>query len=98
MTEVVDDERRPDRLGRVRTPRTRREELLAEYDRSGLSQAAFARRAGMRYATFAHWVQERRRGGGLAVGEAIAASPGGTQRFVELRLPGTPPAPPSPVA
>jgi transposase-like protein len=95
MTEVVDDGRKPDRLGRVRTPRSRREELLAEYDRRGLSQAAFARRAGVRYPTFAHWVQERRRGGGLATGEA---APGGTPRFVELRLPGTPPVPPSPIA
>jgi hypothetical protein len=35
MTEVVDEGRRPDRLGRVRTPRERREELLAEYESSG---------------------------------------------------------------
>lgn len=97
MTEVVDDGRRPDRQGRVRTPRRRREALLAEYDRSGLSQAAFARRAGVRYPTFAHWVQERRRADGAAGAEA-AALPGGTPRFVELRLPGTPPVPPSPIA
>lgn len=64
MTEVVDDGRRPDRLGRVRTPRSRREELPAEHERSGLSQAAFARRAGVRYPTFAHRVQERRSAGG----------------------------------
>ncbi len=93
MTEVVDDGRRPDRLGRVRTPRARREELLAEYERSGLSQAAFARRAGVRYPTFVHWVQERRRAGGGAL-DAPAASP--SPRFVELRLPTTPsPATPS---
>ena len=92
MTEVVEDGRRPDRLGRVRTPRKRREELLAEYDRSGLSQAAFARRAGVRYPTFAHWVQERRRDDGtVAEGSAAASSP----RFVELRLPGAPSMPPS---
>ena len=97
MTEVVDDGRRPDQLGRVRTPRSRREELLEEYDRSGLSQAAFARRAGVRYPTFAHWVQERRRADGAA-GEATAASPSATPRFVELRLPGTRPAPPAPIA
>jgi transposase-like protein len=79
----MDDGRRPDRLGRVRTPRSRREELLAEYERSGLSQAAFARRAGVRYPTFAHWVQERR-----SVGEATAAAPASSPspRFVELRL------------
>lgn len=83
ITEVVDDGRRPDRLGRVRTPRGRREELLAEYERSGLSQAAFARRAGVRYPTFAHWVQQRRRG--RAATAAAAPSP----RFGQLRLPST---------
>ncbi len=96
MTEVVDDGRRPDRLGRVRTPQSRREELLAEYERSGLSQAAFARRAGVRYPTFAHWVQQRRRGG--ATGEPPAAESGATARFVELRLPSERPMPPSVVA
>lgn len=45
MPEVVDDGRCPDRLGRVRTPCSRRKELLAEYERSDPSQAAFARRA-----------------------------------------------------
>jgi transposase-like protein len=90
MTEVVDDGRRADRLGRVRTPRSRREELLAEYDRSGLSQAAFARRAGVRYPTFAHWVQQRRRAG-VAVAEPVAASSSAPPRFVELRLPSAPP-------
>jgi transposase-like protein len=94
MTEVVDDGRRPDRLGRMRTPRSRREELLAEYERSGLSQAAFARRAGVRYPTFAHWVQERRseRGGESAPITPAAAPP----RFVELRLPREPSLSPSP--
>ena len=93
MTEVVDDGSRPDRLGRVRTPRTRREELLTEYERSGLSQAAFARRAGVRYPTFAHWVQQRRHSGKTA-GELPAAA-SGTARFVELRLPSARPMPPS---
>lgn len=93
MTEVVDDGRRPDRLGRARTPRGRREELLAEYERSGLSQAAFARRAGVRYPTFAHWVQKRRRGGASAA--EATASPSVTPRFVELRLPSAPSMPPS---
>jgi transposase-like protein len=100
MTEVVDDGRKPDRLGRVRTPPARRAELLAEYERSGLSQAAFARRAGVRYPTFAHWVQERRRAGGTVVTTpAVAAASSPRPRFVELRLPAPPPprsAPPGP--
>jgi transposase-like protein len=96
MTEVVDDGRRPDRLGRVRTPRSRREELLAEYDRAGLSQAAFARRAGVRYPTFAHWVQQRRRTSG---GESAPITPAAAPpRFVELRLPGSASMSPQPSA
>ena len=83
-TEVVDDGRRSNRLGRMRTPRRRREELLAEYERSGLSQAAFARRAGVRYPTFAHWVQKRRRVDGIGAETPAAPS---SARFVELRLP-----------
>ena len=43
MTEVVEDGRKRDRAGRLHMPRERREELLGEYERSGLSQAAFAR-------------------------------------------------------
>ena len=35
---------------------------MAEYDRSGLSGAAFARWAGIKYPTFASWLQQRRNG------------------------------------
>jgi transposase-like protein len=97
-TEVVDDGRRPDRLGRVRTPQSRREELLAEYERSGLSQAAFARRAGASYPTFAHWVQQRRRASGGYAETAPLTPAVPAPRFVELRLPGTPTMPTTPSA
>jgi hypothetical protein len=50
-----------DRRGRVRVPRERQEALLAEFASSGLSAAEFARMAGVKYATFANWVQKRRR-------------------------------------
>jgi len=50
-----------DTRGRVRTPRQKREELLAEFERSGLSGAKFAALAGVRYTTFAGWVQQRRK-------------------------------------
>jgi transposase-like protein len=49
-----------DSKGRVRVSRERREELLAEFDRSGLSGAQFARTVGLKYQTFANWRQERR--------------------------------------
>lgn len=51
-----------DSRGRVRVPVERREALLEEFERSGASAAKFARLAGIKYATFAGWVQERRKG------------------------------------
>jgi hypothetical protein len=50
-----------DALGRVRTPVERRQSLLEEFGRSGLSGAKFAALAGVKYSTFANWVQLRRR-------------------------------------
>ena len=50
-----------DVLGRVRTPKARRELLLDEFERSGLPGLKFAELAGIKYQTFATWVQKRRR-------------------------------------
>lgn len=68
---------RMDERGRVRVDRERRAELLAEFDRSGMSGAAFARWAGIKYPTFAGWLQQRRNGyygGRRASAPALAAS------------------------
>jgi hypothetical protein len=50
-----------DAQGRVRVPRERRESLLDEFERSGVSGAQFARLAGIKYSTFAAWVARRRK-------------------------------------
>ena len=50
-----------DENGRVRTPVARRESLLDEFERSGLSGPKFAALAGIKYPTFAAWAQKRRR-------------------------------------
>ena len=42
-----------DDVGRVQTPPERREQLLDEFERSGLSGAKFAPLVGVRYTTFA---------------------------------------------
>jgi transposase-like protein len=47
--------------GRVRVTPERRAAILAEFDRSGVSAAQFARLAGINYSTFAQWVQRHRR-------------------------------------
>jgi hypothetical protein len=51
-----------DARGRVRTPVARREALLDEFEKSGMSGAAFARLSGIKYATFAAWAAKRRKG------------------------------------
>ena len=50
-----------DARGRVRATPERRAAILAEFDRSGVSAAQFARLAGIKYSTFAQWVQRHRR-------------------------------------
>jgi hypothetical protein len=52
-----------DTRGRVRTPAQRREALLDEFEKSGLSGAKFSALSGIKYQTFANWVQQRRRKG-----------------------------------
>ena len=81
--EVMAEEGRRDRLGRRSLPAQRREELVGEYLCSGLSQAAFARRAGVRYPTFAHWVQEARRKSARDSGGKAKSA---TVRFAQVRL------------
>ena len=50
-----------DTRGRVRVSVERREALLDEFERSGLSGLKFAQLAGVKYPTFALWVQKRRK-------------------------------------
>ena len=53
-----------DVLGRVKTPAARREQVLDEFERSGLSGKKFAELIGVKYQTFATWAQKRRRQSG----------------------------------
>ena len=46
--------------GRVFTPVERRLALVAEFERSALSGAQFAKLAGVQYATFMYWVAQKR--------------------------------------
>ena len=51
-----------DALGRVRTPWEKREQILDEYERSGMTAAALAESVGVKYSTLASWLQQRRKG------------------------------------
>ncbi len=60
-TAAVGEIIKTDVRGRVRVSRERRQSLLAEYEQSGLSARKFAQLAGIKYQTFANWLQKRRR-------------------------------------
>jgi hypothetical protein len=59
-----------DKMGRVRVSRARREALLNEFERGGTSGAQFADYVGIKYSTFATWIQkrQRRRASGVGIG------------------------------
>lgn len=55
-----------DKLGRVQVPPERREAILDEFERSGMTGIAFAERYGIKYQTFASWRQKRKKNGAPA--------------------------------
>ena len=50
-----------DSQGRVRASKEQRRLILAEFERSGVSAAQFAKRTGLKYSTLAGWLQRHRR-------------------------------------
>lgn len=76
---------RQDERGRVRVPVERREALLGEFAKSGVSAAAFARMAGIKYHTFITWVQKQQRKKERAVSCGTGQNdPGGSAKGVRL--------------
>jgi hypothetical protein len=75
--EVIETGEKRDKRGYRVTPVERRAELVREYQASGLTQAQFARREGLKYATFAGWV--------LKAAKQPVAAP--SIQFAQLRLP-----------
>ncbi len=69
-----------DSLARVRTTPQRRQELLEEFDRSGLSGSEFAALVGVKYSTFAGWAARRKRAGSA---NRAAVDNGGKVRWLE---------------
>ena len=103
MTKSMEVVLKTDSRGRVRTPADRREQLLDEFERSGLSGVKFAGLTGIKYQTFAVWVQRRRRqrGSSARAGksaeqvrwlEAVLAdaqtAPAGKDGALKVHLPG----------
>ena len=71
-TTLPDEVLKRDALGRVRTPRVRRQALVEEFEKSGVSAKKFAALLGVNYQTFASWVQAHRKARGV---EPAAAGP-----------------------
>ena len=83
-----------DARGRVQTQRARREALLDEFERSGASGQAFAAMVGVKYQTFASWIQKRRpaRGQYPAAANPTSSIPAtGALRLVEAVIDREPP-------
>ncbi len=78
-TEVVDTGEKRDARGRRIALRRHREAMIAAYERSGLTQRAFADREGIGFYRFVSWLKQARRR------RAKGA-------FVEVKLPGRSPA------
>lgn len=50
-----------DSLGRIHVSREHRERLLEAFEQSGMSGVKFAEHCGVKYTTFASWVQKQKR-------------------------------------
>lgn len=85
--EVIETGEQRDALGRRRTPPDRREQLLASYRSSGLTQREFARREGINYTTFCTWAQAQRRSGRLPMAPAGVKRPRRSVSGKSARLP-----------
>jgi hypothetical protein len=82
---------RRDAKGRVWTPGLRRAALLAQFDRSGLSGAEFAKLTGIKYPTFAGWLHQRRKAGqrpSVQWMEAAVTAPATAVPALRVDLPG----------
>lgn len=80
-TEPSSEILKTDQRGRVRRSPQQREQLLEEFDRSGLSGAEFARLVGVKYQTLAGWLHNRRKQGKPLAPVPSAASRSPVQWF-----------------
>ena len=92
-TEVVDVGEKRTRRGHRVLPTAERARLIAAYQASGMTMAAFARRESIKYATFAGWIFKATRPAPRPIEFALVQLPGpsavGAARAaaLEVRLP-----------
>ena len=73
-TEIITQERVRDGRGHHLYSTGRRDEIIAAYQASGLTQVAFARREGIKYSTFTAWLAGPSAGGARHVCSARGAA------------------------
>ena len=78
----------------MRTSREQRKIILAEFERSGVSGAQFARQTGLKYPTLAGWLVRYRRtkrqssAPAMRLLEAVVEEAGAPKKSLVLELPG----------
>jgi hypothetical protein len=88
MMKTDGDVIKTDGKGRVRMPADRREELLEEFERSGISGPQFAALVGVKYQTLAGWARKRRQRGQAKVISPVAQV--SAARWLEAEVAATP--------
>jgi transposase-like protein len=87
-TELIDDGHKRDGRGRRIAEPGRREEIVAGYAGSGLTQRAYARREGVNYHTLVSWLGRSRRGCGVLASPRSPSEPAASApRFAQLTWP-----------
>lgn len=76
----------------MKRTREQRERILDEYERSGLSGPKFAALCGVKYQTFANWLQRRKRRRNHPPKGQPAVKTAPKIRWLEAQLPPTAPA------
>jgi hypothetical protein len=79
--EIFEDPGKEDRRGRRTLGADEWARILERYDQSGLTQAAFCQREGLRYGTLVAWLGRRRKCGGRPPGSGPSSG-----KFHELSL------------
>lgn len=92
VTEVVESGEKRDERGRRITPPEQRAAIVRAFRTSGLTAAAFARREGLKYQTFAGWVHREDRDPGRAprvrfAPVSLPAVSAASAAALEVRLP-----------
>jgi transposase-like protein len=92
-TELIDDGHKRDGRGRRIAEPRRREEIVAGFAESGLTQKAYARREGVNYHTLVSWLGRSRRDSTvIASSRASSQSAAPVPRFMQVSCPPAAPA------